>query len=326
MSDSVDVGVLLAVLASVGYGLSDVLSGAAVRRHSTASLALWAQVTGLVLLGVAAAVRGPAATAPGLAWGAGAGAIGAVGVLAFYTALQRGRTSVVAPVAGAGVVLPVLAGVLAGEPLAWRSGAGVAAAVAGVLLVAAAPEPTEPTTDPLLRSGRPVPGRAQPVPAPDGCVPRRRPGGERSAVGLAAGAAAAFGAFFVVLERATTSAAVPGAGSSSLDTALVVALAVQLGALAVTLLAATRHTRACLRPERSLLLAATAVGLLDVGADVLVTLAVDRGPLAVVGPLASLDPVVSVLVATVVLGERLRLLPAVGVLLALGGTVLVAVG
>ncbi|WNV73871.1 EamA family transporter [Geodermatophilus sp. DSM 44513] len=319
-------GVVLAVLASVAYGLSDVLSGAVVRRHATASLALWAQVTGLVVLAVAAAVRQPALSAPGLAWGAGAGAVGALGLLAFYTALQRGRTSVVAPVAGAGVVLPVLVGVLGGDALGWRSGLGVALAVTGVLVVAAAPDEDEAPADPVVRAARPVPGRTQPVPVYDGCVPPARAGDGRASVALAALAALAFGLFFVVLEQATGRAVVPGAGQQPLDVALVVALAVQAGALVVTLLAATRHTRACLRPERSLVVPATLVGLVDVGADVLVTLAVDRGPLAVVGPLASLDPVVAVLVATLVLRERLRLLPGLGVLGALGGIVLVATG
>jgi drug/metabolite transporter (DMT)-like permease len=98
--------VLLALSASVAYGLSDVLSGSVVRRHSTASLALWAQVTGLAVLAVAAALRRPELSGPAVAWGVGAGAVGAVGLLAFYTALQRGRTSVVTPVAGAGVVVP----------------------------------------------------------------------------------------------------------------------------------------------------------------------------------------------------------------------------
>lgn len=322
----IGIGVVLAVLASIGYGLSDVVSGSVVRRHSTASLALWAQVTGLVVLGAAAAVRQPALSAPPLVWGAGAGVVGAVGVLAFYTALQRGRTSVVAPVAGAGVVLPVLVGVLGGDPLGWRSGVGVAAAVIGILVVAAVPDESDAAPDPVLAAARPVPGRTQPVPAYDGCVPPARPGSARSSVLLAALAALAFGSFFVVLEQATGSTDPAGAGREAFDVALVVSLAVQLGALAVTLLAATRHTRACLRPERSLIVPAVLVGLLDVGADLLVTLAVDRGPLAVVGPLASLDPVVAVLVATVVLRERLRLLPGLGVLLALAGIVLVATG
>ena len=320
----ISLGLLLAVLASVGYGLSDVLSGTVVRRHSTAALALGAQLTGLAVLATAAALRRPELSGPGVLWGLGAGAVGAVGVLAFYTALQRGRTSVVTPVAGAGVVLPVLAGVLRGDPLGWRAALGVAAVVVGIAVVAAA-DGSEPAPARAV-AARPVPGRAQPVPVADGCVPSGREGSGRSSVWLAALAAVAFGAFFVLLEQATARAALPGSGQGALDVALVVALAVQVGALAVTVLAATRHTRACLLPGRSLVLPALAVGLLDVGADLLVTLAVDQGPLAVVGPLASLDPVVSVLIATVVLRERLRPAPAVGVTLALTGIVLVATG
>ena len=314
----IELGVLLAVLASTGYGLSDVLSSTVVRRHPTAALALWAQLTGLVVLGVAAALRRPGLSGAGVAWGAGAGVVGAVGVLAFYTALQRGRTSVVASVAGTGVVLPVVAGIAGGDPLGWRSGLGVAAAVCGILLVAAEPD----ADDPPRPAARPVPGRTSPVPAPDGCLPLPRAGSGRSSVLLAVAAAVCFGLFFVVLEQATSRAAPAASGQAALDLALGVSLAVQVGALLVTLLAATRHTRACLRPGRRLVLTATAVGLLDVAADVLVTLAVDRGPLAVVGPLASLDPVVAVLIATVVLRERLRPRTALGVGVALAGTLL----
>jgi drug/metabolite transporter (DMT)-like permease len=319
----VSLGILLAVLASAGYGLSDVLSAAVVRRHTTAGLALWAQLTGLMVLGTVFAVQQPPVSWPGAAWGAVAGAVGAVGVLAFYTALQRGRTSVVAAVAGAGVVLPVVAGVIGGESLGRRSALGVAAAVAGILLVASDAGEDDEADPRDGASARPVPGRAQPVPVPDGCVPRDRRGSGRSAVLLAVGAALAFGFFFVLLERATKLATASGAVRSDLDVGLVVAVAVQLGALAVTAAAATRHARACLAPGRSLLLPAAAVGLLDVGADLSVTLAVASGPLAVVGPLASLDPVVSVVVATAVLGERLTAQSALGILLALAGTVLV---
>ena len=320
----ISLGVLLAVLASVAYGLSDVLSGTVVRRHSTASLALWAQVTGLVVLGLAVAVRRPDLAGPAVAWGLGAGAVGAVGVLAFYTALQRGRTSVVTPVAGAGVIVPVVAGLLAGDPLGWRAGVGVAAAVLGILVVAAAPDDVPGLG--VVGRGHPVPGRTQPVPLHDSCLPPRRPGEGRSAVVLAGVAALCFGVFFVVLEQATSTGGPGPPDRAAVDVALVVATAVQVGALAVTLPAATRHTRACLNPGRSLTVPAVAVGLLDVSADLLVTLAVDRGPLAVVGPLASLDPVVAVLVATVVLRERLRPLPAVGVVVALVGIALVASG
>ena len=116
---------VLALLASVGYGASDVLSGTVVRRHSTASLALWAQLTGLVVLGITVAALRAAAPPTALAWGACAGALGASGVLSFYTALQRGPTAIVTPITGAGVVIPVLAGLIAGEPVGMVSGVGV---------------------------------------------------------------------------------------------------------------------------------------------------------------------------------------------------------
>lgn len=327
----IGIAILLAVLASVGYGVSDVVSGAVVRRHATASLALWAQATGLAVLGVGAVVLRPEVPLPGIVWGAAAGVLGALAVLAFYTALQRGRTAVVASVSGSGVVIPVLAGLIGGDPVGWQAGAGVFAAVAGVLVVAAAGDQDTTGANPAgdVRKApyfRATPGRTQPVPVHDGCVPQLDSRSGRSSVVLAAAAAIGFGFFFVLLDRATTAAATTGISEVSLDSALMIALAVQIGALAVTIAAATRHTRACLRPGRDILLFATAVGLLDVAADLVLTFAVAMGPLAVVGPLGSLDPVVAVLIATAVLRERLRRLQLLGVVMALIGIVLVATG
>src|SRR5688500_5672233 len=107
-------GVVLAAVASVAYGLSDVLSGSAVRRYSTASVALWSQVVALVPLGLAALVTRSGLTWPATGWGLAAGALASVALLLFYTALQRGRTAIVAPVAGSGVAIPVVAGLLGG--------------------------------------------------------------------------------------------------------------------------------------------------------------------------------------------------------------------
>ncbi|WP_214404859.1 EamA family transporter [Pseudonocardia lacus] len=318
-------GVVLAIAASTAYGLSDVLSGSAVQRHSTAAVALWSQVTGLVLLGLVALVVHPAPTWPATWWGLAAGALASVALLLFYTALQRGRTAIVAPVAGSGVAIPVAAGLLGGEPLAWPVAVGVVAIAAGVLVVAATgggdgPDTSGTPDSPhprLLRSG---PTAARPVPAHDGCTPGDDVRSTRSSVVLAALAAVGFGAFFVVLDLATTAAG-EGLGAS-----VAVTIAVQVGALAVTALVAAGHTRDCLVPRPGLLASAAAVGLTDVVGDLAVVAAVGAGPLAVVGPLASLDPVVSVLVAVAVLGERLRAVQAGGIAAVLAGVVLVALG
>jgi len=159
------------------------------------------------------------------------------------------------------------------------------------------------------------------MPVHDQCLPAGDDSSVASSVLLAALAAAGFGAFFVVLDLATTPAT-----ANKLGPSLAVALAVQVGALMVTILAASRHTRACLTPRRPLLLAAATIGVVDVLADLMLVIAVGLGPLAVVGPLGSLDPVVSVLIATTVLRERLRVLQVLGIVVVLAGITLVAVG
>ncbi|HET8616688.1 MAG TPA: DMT family transporter [Actinomycetales bacterium] len=72
--------------------------------------------------------------------------------------------------------------------------------------------------------------------------------------------------------------------------------------------------------------ALAAVGVADVGANLLFALATQRGLLSVTAVLGSLYPVVTVLLARVVLHERLRVVQQVGVVAALTGVVLVSAG
>lgn len=69
-----------------------------------------------------------------------------------------------------------------------------------------------------------------------------------------------------------------------------------------------------------------AVGVADVGANLLFALATQHGLLSVTAVLGSLYPVVTVLLARSVLHERLRVLQQVGVVAALAGVVLVSAG
>jgi drug/metabolite transporter (DMT)-like permease len=68
------------------------------------------------------------------------------------------------------------------------------------------------------------------------------------------------------------------------------------------------------------------VGLGDVGANLAYAIASTRGLVSLIAVLASLYPVVTVLLARVVLRERMRLVQDVGVGAALAGVVLVAAG
>ena len=69
-----------------------------------------------------------------------------------------------------------------------------------------------------------------------------------------------------------------------------------------------------------------AIGVLDLLANLLFILAAARGLLSVVGVLGSLYPVVTVILARVVLDERLSRAQARGVLITLVGVVALAAG
>ena len=68
------------------------------------------------------------------------------------------------------------------------------------------------------------------------------------------------------------------------------------------------------------------VGVLDVGANLLFALASRHGLLSVVSVLASLYPLATVLLARAILGERVRRVQEVGIVIALSGVLLIAAG
>jgi drug/metabolite transporter (DMT)-like permease len=143
----------------------------------------------------------------------------------------------------------------------------------------------------------------------------RAPARDRSrAVGLALVAAAALGLFTYFL----------GLGSRE-GSALATLLGARAGSLAC-LLALTLGTGATLRIGRKGLAPVAAVGLADVGANALFALASGHGLLALVSVLGSLYPVTTVLLAHVVLGERLTPLQLAGVGVALAGVAALSVG
>jgi drug/metabolite transporter (DMT)-like permease len=81
-----------------------------------------------------------------------------------------------------------------------------------------------------------------------------------------------------------------------------------------------------LRLPRSALGAVAAVGLADVTANVLFAFATTHGLLALVAVLGSLYPVVTVLLAHVLLGERLTRAQQIGIAVALAGVCAIAAG
>lgn len=132
-----------------------------------------------------------------------------------------------------------------------------------------------------------------------------------SLVGLALSSGAMFGLFFVLLGQAS-----PDAGMWPL-------LGVRFGSIGLGLLAAVRTGTSLRLPPRALAWTAIA-GPLDVAANAFYLAAVGRGDLVVIGPIASLYPASTVLLALAVDRERLRVVQIAGLGLAAAALVLTA--
>jgi len=215
-----------------------------------------------------------------------AGLVGVTGVQLLYRGLGAGRMSVVAPVTAVGAAfVPFVVGVAGGDGLPASRVAGAAAALAGVALVS-----------------RPAGAAAATASA------RARPALE---LALGIGAGIAFGVVFVLLA---------GVGDDAgLWPVLVQRCASVPAALAVTL--ALRRAPRVGRADLRLIVPA---GLCDAAANALFVVAARAGALSVVGVVASLYPAATVLLAALVLAERISRSQALGLALAGAGVILLA--
>ena len=137
--------------------------------------------------------------------------------------------------------------------------------------------------------------------------------GLAAGVALALVAALGFGLFVVGLDAASE------------DSVPWTILVVRMTATTLALVAAL-VVSAPLRPPARLLPMILAVGAFDTLANVFVAFATTWGPAGIVAVLSALYPVTTVLLARVVLGERLDRERRIGGALAIGGAAAVAVG
>lgn len=131
-------------------------------------------------------------------------------------------------------------------------------------------------------------------------------------VGLALVAALSFGVFLVAIRYASRPDPVWGV------------LATRTGSvLALLLLGLVFRSRIKVAPTD--LPSLVTVGVLDVSADVFFAFATTIGLLSIVSILSSLYPVATVILARIVLGERMAGLQQVGIVMALAGVLLISI-
>jgi drug/metabolite transporter (DMT)-like permease len=235
-------------------------------------------------------------------------------VTLLYRGLALGRMSVVAPVvAVVAASVPVAAGLGLGERPGAAALGGVGLALLAVAMIASSPHSGGGPGGEPVEGGSTV--AAVPVlPAGErGVGPGRAPRGVAAGLAEALVAGVLLGFYLVAIARAGD-----GTGLWPVAAGRVTSIAA-IGAIA---LAARRP----IAPPRRLLRAIAVVGVLDMAANVLYLLAVRRGLLSLIGVLSSLYPASTLVLARIVLQERLGRLQSAGLVLAGAGVTLIAVG
>jgi drug/metabolite transporter (DMT)-like permease len=283
---------LLAIGSALLYGAADFTGGLATRRAGTIPVVILSQASGLILLAlILPLLPHVSPSRPDLLWGALAGLTGGIGVALLYRALAIGTMAVVAPTtAVCAVAIPVVVSVLLGEQPGPLAVAGMTLGIGSIVLVS---------------QQRTAAQSENPHPAP-------QPAGQ-SGVGTALASGVAIGFFFLTLAQT---------GSDAGMWPILVARLVS-----VTLFGTVAIARgiSIQMPARVAVLALVC-GAIDMLANALYLLAARQGLLSIVVTLSSLYPASTVLLARIVLGERLNLLQSLGVGCALAAVVLIVSG
>jgi drug/metabolite transporter (DMT)-like permease len=280
---------LLAIGSAVLYGAGDFTGGLATRRAGTIPVVILSQASGLILLALLLPLLPQASPSrDDLLWGAAAGLTGGIGVALLDRALAIGTMAVVAPTtAVCAVAIPVVVSVLLGERPAPLAIAGIGLGIASIVLVSQQ-RPAEP---------------AEP----------RRPGSWRSrqsGVGTALASGVAIGFFFLTLAQTRSDA-----GMWPILVARLTSVTL-FGTVAIA-------GRISIRMPAPMVRLAIVCGIIDMLANALYLLAARQGPLSIVVTLSSLYPASTVLLARIILSERLNSWQISGVGCALAAVVLI---
>jgi drug/metabolite transporter (DMT)-like permease len=319
--------VLLALGAAAGYGGGDFAAGLASRRASVVRVTVLAEVASAsLLLCVVPFVSSQAPSLASVLWGAAAGASGVAGAMALYLGFRHAAFSVASSVSAVGTAaFSVLAGLALGERPGALSLTGILLAVPAIVGVSTPTKQASRDAAPaVVRSGGvAVPGQqglGTPGAAPPGehgpAAQHFRPaatGRHAAGVGWGLAAGAGFGLFFIGLDRA-------GSGTDLWPITIS-----QLAAM-VTAIGAAVVTRDLGLPPAGTRRLSLLTGVAGAAGTAMFFLATHHGLLAITAVITSLYPAGTILLARVLLGERLTRLRLVGLCFAAASVALIAAG
>ncbi|MFZ5821162.1 MAG: EamA family transporter [Chloroflexota bacterium] len=274
--------IIYGLLAAAGWGAADFTGGLASRRTGAYRTVLYSEVVGLVFIISAVVLTQEARPAwPALALAGAAGAIGTTGLLMLYHALATGKMSIATPVSALmAAAIPVLAGTLMeGFPGVWTF-LGFGLSLAAIWLIS-----REAGNDSHILT-------------------------HISELRLPLLAGIGFGTYFILMHNAAQTATFwPMIASRSGGTLIMLLYKAPQSSMPMR-----RDTWRVTRGAWPFIIVNS---LLDAGGNALYLLSSQAGRMDVAAVLSSMYPAVTVLMAALILKERVARSQAIGILLAL---------
>jgi drug/metabolite transporter (DMT)-like permease len=316
---------LVGLAGALIYGSADFLGGLAAKRLSAVLVTAVAASSGLLVLLLALPFVGGVWSPTAVLWGALSGLTGAIAISLLYACLAIGPMSILSPLtAVVSAIVPMTAGLVGGERLAPVGYAALGLALGAVVLVGFVPEKgaVRPTTlGVLMAIGSGIMIGAFLIlidltPDDSGLVPL--------VLNRAVNAAIMFSIVGVLAlvaahrRRVLAGVGVPGVAATGSGATDAAARAADPAAVPGDI---GRRTQSTLTIGLTL---AAVCGLVDVAANLLLLIGIRIGDLSVISVLTATYPAGTILLAAVVLKERIAPVQWVGLGLALAAAAMLA--
>lgn len=279
---------LLGLSSALVYGFSDFFGGLASRRITPLLVSFVSQIVAVIIATIFTFASEPHWSTSAVVLGLVGGIGGGIGTWAFFTSLAIGPMSVVSPgVAMIYAVVPAVVGIALGERIAPMGYVALVAVVVAAVLLA---------------------------------VPRQRDGVRLTTRAIVYGSIAGLGfaGYIIAIGRTPRDS-----GLVPLWCDLLMATVIYTGALLVNRIRRGPGELAGLH-DRTGVVQSVLTGVLLVAGNILLVVGLHLGQLAVMGVLNALYPLGTVILAFIVLKERLSVLQLLGIALALGASAVLA--
>lgn len=294
--------VLIGVTGALIFGVADFAGGMAAKRSSAIRVTAIGGLTGFILLTASLAFIPGVWSSEAVILGAITGITGAFSVVLLYSCLAIGPMSILSPLTAViSAMVPVLYAVLRGERLSTLGCVAIVVALVAVVLVGFVPEVG--AIRPSLR-----------------------------ALAMAVGSGVLIGVFLILIDLTPRDSGLVPLVVSRFVNAIVLFGAIGIGALLVRM--PRGRQRLALKPSPPGLpagswkvgfLLAVAAGVSDAFANSLMLFGIRLGELTIQSVLTALYPAGTIILAAIVLRERITPVQVVGLLLALAAAAMLAI-